>query len=41
MVQHESSLDEESEDNEDIKHIKEAPKIFIPLIESIYSRKTM
>lgn len=39
VAHHESSLDEESQENEDLKHIKEAPKIFRPIIESIYSRK--
>jgi hypothetical protein len=39
LPQHESSSEEEIRENEDMKHIKEAPKIFNPVIETIYSRK--
>ena len=39
LPEHESSSEEEVQENKDIKHIKEAPKVFNPMIETIYSRK--
>lgn len=38
---HESSSEDEEENSEDIRHIKEAPKIFTPIVETIYTRKIM
>ena len=41
ISQHESSSEDEMEDSHDIQHIKEAPKIFDPSVETIFTRKIM
>jgi hypothetical protein len=41
MPEHVTSSEEEEVENENMKHIKEAPKIFAPVIETIFTRKIM
>lgn len=41
MPEQPSSSEEEEVENENMKHIKEAPKIFSPIIETIFTRKIM
>ena len=41
MPEHESSSEEEEVESENLVHIKEAPKIFSPVIETIFTRKIM